>query len=223
MNYDENNNIIHEIIPKFNFIYELGMPTGKKIRNSVFLLILFLLSYIAILLNNQTLKGVKIENYTAFNIAIVISVVGIVFSVLKLVIHIIFQIIQYKNITFKFFKDHMVYEDSFLNQHKKNIEYQNIKEVEIRRTIWDRMLGYGIIIIYTNAENGYSNGLVIFGIKNPREHYDIIDKLVHNKENRVQDVQENDAKTFNNVKENNNDEDNQTSEEFLDSLKKIEK
>ena len=26
------NEIVHEIVPKFNFLYELGMPTGKKIK-----------------------------------------------------------------------------------------------------------------------------------------------------------------------------------------------
>ena len=34
----------------------------------------------------------------------------------------------------------MVYENDFLSQTKKTIEYSNIREVEIRRTVTDRIM-----------------------------------------------------------------------------------
>ena len=52
-------------------------------------------------------------------------------AILKFVFHIFFQIMQYKYITYSFYNDHMIYKDDFLNQHKKNILYSNVKEVEI--------------------------------------------------------------------------------------------
>lgn len=229
MDNNRNGNIIHEIIPKFNFIYELGMPTGRKIKNTIFLIILFIIGYVIAILNKNNFAEQKIMgDYSIFNIINIVAIAGVIISVIKLIIHIILQSSQYNNITFKFYDDHMIYEDNFLNQHRKNIEYQNIKEVEIRRTIWDRIFGYGIIIIYTNAENEYSNGLVIFGIKDPKKHYDIIDNLVHTKtENIISDmkVEEVKANIFEDKYESQevNEEKAETREEFLESLKNIEK
>lgn len=217
------NEIVHEIVPKFNFLYELGMPTGKKIKSTLFLMFIFVVGYIVLLINknsisiNQSVSS-SIDIVSILNIVLLI---GIIFTIIKLVVHIVFQSIQYKNIRYTFYRDHMTYEDSFLNQHKKNIEYKNVKEVEIRRSIWDRILGYGIIVIYTNAENEYSNGLVIFSIKNPKEHYDIIDKLVHsplntyNEETKANPKVEEVVENVENVEE--------THEKFLESLKHIEK
>lgn len=227
----DNNNevVIHEIIPRFNFIYELFMPTGRKIKNTIFLICLFTVGYIVVILNKYTFLNYKIMGkYTIFNIISIIAVLGLVISFIKLIVHIVLQYSQYKNITFKFYSDHMTYEDNFLNQHRKNIEYSNIKEVEIRRTIWDRILGFGVIVIYTNAENEYSNGLVIFGIKNPKEHYDIIDNLIHsrkvsndNNDNNNDIAKNSSKKEINNL--NNENMENKTHEEFLEELKKIQK
>ncbi len=221
--------IIHEITPKFNFIYELGMPTGKKIKSTLFLMLIFIIGFIIYLVckdnivtNNSIVSGINI-----MSILNIVLIIGIVVTVIKLIIHIVLQNAQYKNIKYTFYKTHMIYEDNFLNQHRKNIQYANIKEVEIRRSVWDRILGYGIIVIYTNAENEYSNGLVIFSIKNPQEHYDIIDNLVHGSksEDVVETETDTDAKPEE-VVENNNEqiteeENQQTPEEFRESLNQI--
>ena len=140
----------------------------------------------------------------------------------------------------------MIYEDDFLNQHRKNIEYKNIKEVEIRRTIWDRMLNFGIMVIYTNADNDRNNGLVIYSVKDPKAHYNVIDGLIHKKKenesrnlneeisvlnnynaNTVQnDVDKNNMQNQSNIQSDNNKEysvnnvDN-PEQDFKDSLKNI--
>lgn len=234
-----NTEVIHEITPKFDFIYELGMPTGKKIKSTLFMLLIFGLGYIVYFIGKDKIKSDQLifGNVDVMNILNVILIIGIIFSIVKLVIHILLQMAQYKNIKYTFYNDHMTYEDSFLNQHKKNIEYANVKEVEIRRSVWDRIMGYGIIVIYTNAENEYSNGLVIFSIKNPKEHYDIIDKLVHSTgtKNPTNTIKEDEnIKTSETVAEDNinigkkdigqdNESEKETHEEFLESLKHIEK
>lgn len=231
--------IIHEITPRFNFIYELGMPTGKKIKSTLFLMLIFIIGFIIYLVckNNIVLNNSIVSGINIMQILNIVLIIGIIVTVIKLIIHIVLQNAQYNNIKYTFYKTHMIYEDSFLNQHRKNIQYANIKEVEIRRSVWDRILGYGIIVIYTNAENEYSNGLVIFSIKNPQEHYNIIDNLVHcNKTNidNANEVLENDIKSDENKKEientdentnknENEDENKQTPEEFRNSLKQINK
>ena len=224
------NEVVHEIVPKFNFLYELGMPTGKKIKSTLFLMFIFVTGLIVLLIN----KDIMIQNegiYKSVDIVSILNIVlivGIIFTIIKLIVHIVFQTMQYKNIKYTFFDDHMTYEDSFLNQHKKNIEYSNVKEVEIRRSIWDRILGYGIIVIYTNAENEYSNGLVIFSIKDPKIHYDIIDNLVHNPSKKVNAQVSGDSEPVSNNIEDNKEKETvnnveETREEFLESLKNIEK
>lgn len=52
-----NTEVIHEITPKFDFIYELGMPTGKKIKSTLFMLFIFVAGYVVYLVG----KG-KIES-----------------------------------------------------------------------------------------------------------------------------------------------------------------
>ncbi|MEG0873195.1 MAG: PH domain-containing protein [Clostridia bacterium] len=169
--------------PKFNFIYELFMPTGRKIKRTitaflVFLLLMFFIMFIKKSVNIENIAASTLQN--VYNIGSVVSIVVIVLCVLKLAFHIAFQYFQYKNIKYEFYDKHLLYIDNFLNQHKKNIQYINIKEVEIRRTIWDRILGFGIIVIYTNAENEYSNGLIVYAIKDADSYYEKIDALVHN-------------------------------------------
>ena len=91
------------------------------------------------------------------------------------------QSLEYKGIKYYFYKNCMVYENNFLNQTRKTIEYSNIREVEIRRTLTDRMLNYGVIIIYTNAEKAYgSSATVIYAIKDIEKHYNNIERIIHN-------------------------------------------
>lgn len=224
--------VVHEITPKFNFIYELGMPTGRKIKSTLFLLFIFLAGYIVYLVGKGKMgnSSTNLGNIDIMNVLNIVLILGMIFSVVKIIIHVIFQNAQYKNIKYTFYNDHMTYEDSFLNQHKKNIEYANVKEEEIRRSVWDRIMGYGIIVIYTNAENEYSNGLVIFGIENPKVHYDIIDKLVHSptvkgdttKIDNENNINLNQEKIENPKETEMVEERVETHEEFLESLKNVQ-
>lgn len=181
--------VIYELSPKFNMLYELFMPTGRKIKSTLLFIIAVFFMDIYLLFGA---KGMNVGSIVVFGNMTILAILKIIFFtlilvlILKLVFHIVIQSMQYKHITYRFYSTHMVYEDDFLNQHRKNIEYSNIKEVEIRRTIMDRILGFGVIIIYTNAENSRSNGLVIYGLKNPRESYDIIDDIIHKNKSNVE-------------------------------------
>lgn len=182
----EGKEIKYEIKPKFNLLYEMGMPTGRKIRNAIFILVLFLIVTIITAAKANTLTFANYEifsNIKVDKILLILCLIADIITAIKLVVNIVFQNLQYKHISYTFYDDMMVYEDDFLNQHRKNIEYKNIKEVEIRRTIWDRLLNYGIMVIYTNADNDRSNGLVVYSIKDPKAHYNIIDNLIHARTN----------------------------------------
>ena len=220
---EDNREIKYQITPKFNFIYEMGMPTGKKIRTSIFVLILFIVLTILVALKAGSLT---FANYEIFNnikidkLLLILCIIADVVTAIKLVATIVFQKLQYNHVTYTFYDDMMVYEDDFLNQHRKNIEYKNIKEVEIRRTIWDRILDYGVMVIYTNADNDRNNGLVIYSVKSPKAHYNVIDKLIHSLNN-----EKNNNKIENYNSENVNitdDVNNQNNNVNLNSVNNVE-
>lgn len=235
---EDNREIKYQITPRFNFLYEMGMPTGKKIRTSIFVLIVFIVLTIIVALRAGSLT---FANYELFNnikidkFLLILCIVADVVTVIKLVATIVFQKLQYNHVTYTFYDDMMVYEDDFLNQHRKNIEYKNIKEVEIRRTVWDRLLNYGIMVIYTNADNDRNNGLVIYSVKNPKAHYNIIDRLIHslnneksnnkiensNNENVNVNLTDNITNQNNNVNLNNVNNVENPEQDFKDSLKNI--
>ena len=220
---EDNREIKYQITPKFNFIYEMGMPTGKKIRTSIFVLILFIVLTILVALKAGSLT---FANYEIFNnikidkLLLILCIIADVVTAIKLVATIVFQKLQYNHVTYTFYDDMMVYEDDFLNQHRKNIEYKNIKEVEIRRTIWDRILDYGVMVIYTNADNDRNNGLVIYSVKSPKAHYNVIDKLIHSLNNEKNN---NKIEDYNNVNINVTDNiNNQIKHVNLNSVNNVE-
>ena len=233
---EDNREIKYQITPKFNFLYEMGMPTGKKIRTSIFVLILFIVLTILVALKAGSLT---FANYEIFNnikidkLLLILCIIADVVTAIKLVATIVFQKLQYNHVTYTFYDDMMVYEDDFLNQHRKNIEYKNIKEVEIRRTIWNRILDYGVMVIYTNADNDRNNGLVIYSVKDPKSHYNVIDKLIHSLNNEKSNNKIEDYNNVNlNVTDNINNQNNNVNlnsvnnvenpeQDFKDSLKNI--
>ncbi len=168
--------LLYELSPNFNFVYELFMPTGRKIKINLIVSVMFTILTILLYLNIFTAAS-TFEN--TINILKIVSLFFTIGAYIILAVSIVLKIMQYKYINYKFYEKHMVYEDTFLNQHRKNVEYSNVKEVEIRRTIWDRMLNFGVIIIHTNAENGRANGIVVYGLKNPEDEYKKIDKIIH--------------------------------------------
>lgn len=233
---DENREVRYQITPKFNIIYELGMPTGRKIRTALFALLVFIILTFLVafkagsmsIVNNDIFKNIKIDKFL-----LILCFVADLVTIIRLVGTIVFQSLQYKHVTYTFYDTMMTYEDDFLNQHKKNIEYKNIKEVEIRRTIWDRILDYGIMVIYTNADNDRNNGLVIYSVKNPKSHYNVIDKLIHSSNNISNDKYSEQSQNMVNEQLNNKNNISNTDtnvnkvenpeQDFKESLKNINK
>ena len=215
---DDNREVKYKITPEFNLLYELGMPTGRKIRTSIFFIIIFLIATIVVIVKAGNLS---FANYEIFNnikvdkFLLVLCIIADIVTIIRLVGIIIFQKLQYNHITYTFYDHMMIYEDDFLNQHRKNIEYKNIKEVEIRRTVWDRILDYGVMIVYTNADNDRNNGLVIYSVRNPKSHYDVIDKLIHNRDNNI-------SKTDNNLNYTNSGQYDEVKEEKQDNIEQIQ-
>ena len=224
----EEKKVLYKTKPNFNIIYEMFMPTGTKFRNTFLILILISVCYFflgvafePIRLDLQNVKineNMGIDIYSIFNNVVLIILVVLA---LKFIIHLVIQVWQYNSIHYTFYEDYLEYEDTFLNQHKKTLMYDNIKEIEIKRTIWDRINHYGIIVIYTNAEKTSSNGLILYGIKDPQIVYDKIDQIVHKRTVHIEVVptENENALKQENIQQESNDI-IQRENEFKESLNK---
>ena len=178
---EDKGEVLYEIGPKFNFFYELTMPTGRKIKSSFTIMIITIILNVIFLIGKKYI--VDMNNITilnVYNICSIVCLIVLILTILLFISKIVMQILEYKGIKYKFYKNCMVYENDFLSQTKKTIEYSNIREVEIRRTVTDRIMNYGVIIIYTNADKAYGSATVIYGVKNTEEIYNNIESIIHN-------------------------------------------
>ncbi len=178
---EDKGEVLYELSPKFDFIYELTMPTGRKMKSALAIVIVsIILNIILALGKGYILDGNNVKMLNVFNIVKIVCIILLIFTSLVFILRVVMQVLEYKGIKYKFYKNCLIFENNFLSQTKKTIEYSNIREVEIRRTVIDRILNYGVIIIYTNAEKAFGSATVLYSIKNTQEHYNNIESIIHN-------------------------------------------
>lgn len=178
---EDKGEVLYELSPKFDFIYELTMPTGRKMKSAlVTVIISIILNVILGLGKGYILDTNNTTMLNVYNVSKIVCIVLLIFTIFLFTLRIIMQVLEYKGIKYKFYKNCLIFENNFLSQTKKTIEYSNIREVEIRRTVIDRILNYGVIIIYTNAEKAFGSATVLYSIKNTQEHYNNIESIIHN-------------------------------------------
>ena len=177
---EDKGEILYQIKPKFDFLYELMMPTGKKMKSALISIIISIAMKIILTLVKDQILAMNNGLFTnLYNVTNIILMIVIAFSFIIFIARIVIQILEYKGMIYKFYKNCMIFENNFLNQTRKTIEYADIKEVEIRRSIMDRIMNYGVIIIYTSAEKSYGSATILYSIKNTQEHYNNIESLIH--------------------------------------------
>ena len=85
---------------------------------------------------------------------------------------------QYKCYTYNFYNTKVLYRDSFLNLSEKEVKYKFIREASMTQGIFQRLFKIGNIILYTNAESGFANGIRIVNVENPKEIYTKIKEII---------------------------------------------
>lgn len=103
--------------------------------------------------------------------------IGVIYS-LYIIIKSIFVSKQYKSYNYDFYKTKVIYKDSFINISEKEVKYKNIREVYLRRGLFQRMFNLGTIVLYTNAETGFANGIFIKDVENSEQLYKEIKELI---------------------------------------------
>lgn len=177
---EDKGEVLYELKPTFNFLYELVMPTGRKICSALMSIILAIVIKVILIFSKSYILGFNNELINSiYNVCDILMILVIILTMIFFAARIIFQILEYRGMSYKFYEDCMTSENTFLNQTRKTIDYINIREVEIRRSIIDRIMGFGIIIVYTNAEKAYGSATVIYAIKDTQRHYNEIEKIIY--------------------------------------------
>lgn len=85
---------------------------------------------------------------------------------------------QYDNYCYDFYRTKVIYKDSFLNLSEKEVKYKYIREVTMRQTFFQRFFNIGNIILFTNAETGFGNGINIVNIEDVQDVYREIKNII---------------------------------------------
>lgn len=86
---------------------------------------------------------------------------------------------QYDNYTYDFYKTKVIFKDSFLNLSEKEVKYSNIREATMYQTFVKRWFNLGNIILFTNAETGFGNGICIVNVKDVQNVYKEIKSIIN--------------------------------------------
>jgi len=85
---------------------------------------------------------------------------------------------QYDSFCYDFYKTKVIYKDSFLNLSEKEVKYKYIREVTMRQTFIQRYFNIGNIVLFTNAETGFANGIFIMNVENVHDVYRDIKSVI---------------------------------------------
>lgn len=85
---------------------------------------------------------------------------------------------QYKAYKYNFYKTKLIFKDTFLNLAEKEIKYKYIREITLSQTLFQRFFNLGHVRLYTNAESGICNGIVLVNIENPYDVYKQLKALI---------------------------------------------
>lgn len=114
-----------------------------------------------------------------------VPIVGAIILIAMLLVFALFLAIQtfikkkqFDNYTYNFYKTKVIFRDSFLNLSEKEVKYKYIREVTMRQTFIQRWFNIGSIILFTNAETGFGNGIFINCVEDVQNVYKNIKSII---------------------------------------------
>ena len=160
----DDNEMVLTVKPTFKFVY-LTLP-GLIIW---FIMIAFFAGMVELASAEEGVHGIGL------------TIGGIAFAVILVIIAIkvAIQKTQYKHLKYDFYKTKVLFEDSFLNLAQKEVKYKYIREVTMRQSFIQRWFNIGNIILYTNAETGFDNGISITNVENVQDVYKRIKEIIN--------------------------------------------
>lgn len=145
--------------PTFNFIY-MVLPSIIS-----FLFVIMSLAFMFLMISVEASIG--------------ITIIGFVLLAIIVGINTIIKKKQYDSYYYEFYNTKVIYRDSFLNISEKEIKYKYIREATMRQTFIQKFFDLGNIVLFTNAETGFGNGIYIMNVKNVQEVYRRIKEIIN--------------------------------------------
>lgn len=168
----EDNKIRCQVKPEFNIIYKLLSNLWKAIIYMFFICFLF----------------TNLYKFWSIYPVTLLWTIGIM--LIYVVVKMILENMQYKDLEYNFYATKIEYKDGFLNKEEKELKYKYIREVTMNQNILERICGIGTIRIYTNASSGSygissshnstrgRNGIYIHCVEDVQEQYRTIKQII---------------------------------------------
>ena len=102
----------------------------------------------------------------------------IAFSILKITRDLLIIVFT----EFRFYLHHVERRYKFLHEKVHSVRYQNITDIKVERSIWDRVCGVGDLVFHTANDvynDDMTNALVLKDIKKPHKLREELEKRIH--------------------------------------------
>ena len=162
----DDNNVVLNVKSKFKILYN---SMGMIITASLFSIFLIILPF---------MFGIITGDGGPIGFAIIMLVI-LLFILFIWGISVLIQRAQYKKYNYDFYSTKVIYTDSFLNVTEKEVKYKFVREIVYTQGFIQRFFNIGNIMLYTNAESGFMNGILIRSVENVKEVYDNVKDIIN--------------------------------------------
>jgi len=179
-NARNNKEVLLEVRPTFKFTYIVLPKLLKELI--VFIPFIIMMIYFISTMNRMTSS----YGYSSSSIGlsafmpIILIFIGVpLLRILFVIGKAFFDKKQYQNYVYTFYGDRVVFRDSFLNVSEKELKYRNIREITKRQTFIQRYFNIGNIVLFSNAESGFVNGVFMVHIEDVDDVYRKVKEIIN--------------------------------------------
>ncbi|MCX7678242.1 MAG: PH domain-containing protein [Spirochaetes bacterium] len=113
---------------------------------------------------------------------IVAIIIGAIFFILTPAIATFLILQRYSRTEYRFYRDHLECEEGLFSTQHKIINLDNIIEVNLQQSFWDRLFNLGTIVLSTAAKGektgSLRSGIRIVDIPQPKDAYRAIQRII---------------------------------------------
>ena len=179
VNARNNKEVLLEVRPTFKFTYIVLPKLLKELI--VFIPFIIMIIYFISTMNRMTssYSSSSSISLSAFMPIILIFIGVPLLRILFVIGKAFFDKKQYQNYVYTFYGDRVVFRDSFLNVSEKELKYRNIREITKRQTFIQRYFNIGNIVLFSNAESGFVNGVFMVHIEDVDDVYRKVKEIIN--------------------------------------------
>lgn len=178
-NARNNKEVLLEVRPTFKFAYIVLPKLLKELI--VFIPFIIMMIYFISTMNRMTSSyGSSSSIGLSAFMPIILIFIGVpLLRILFVIGKAFLDKKQYQNYVYTFYGDRVVFRDSFLNVSEKELKYRNIREITKRQTFIQRYFNIGNIVLFSNAESGFVNGVFMVHIEDVDDVYRKVKEIIN--------------------------------------------